>query len=605
MGLGDALVPAHPGFALRQRRRLWPEYYADGLPAVANIGLGSPTGVKFGTRSRFPDKYQKAMFLMDWSYGRIVALHLRPKGASYEGDYETFVQGKPLNVSDMEFGADGALYFVTGGRGTQSGLYRVGARPEVSSVSLQSSSTPAESRAAEARSLRRSLEAYHGKIDSAAIDFAWPHLNSDDRWIRYAARTAVEQQELALWKGRALAEQRPSAALAGLMALARVGAREHETQIVESIGRLWKQSLTEAQKLDALRVLAVAFTRARLAELGPNAPGDAVARLVSLAPPAGAIRQAAGQYLSSAYPSSSPVLNRELVQLLVYLEAPEVIDKTLDLAERAATQEDQIHYLFHLRNLRSGWAPAQRRKYFGLLEKSRTFAAHPPELTRWFAEANRPYSDGASFAKNLANLRKDALAAIPETERSEFANLTAPAVASTAPAAPARNFVRDWKMEEFAAELSAAWRGRSFAKGKQAFADAQCLACHRFGNEGGALGPDLTAIASRFTRRDVLESILEPSKVLSEQFLNTRFFLKNGEDVTGRVLDENDRRVEVLTEPLSQTKTEVRKADIVRREPSKVSPMPAALVNTLTKAEVLDLLAYIESAGNATAAAYK
>ena len=102
-----------------------PEYYADTLPPTVDVGLGSPTGVKFGTPSKFPQKYRKALFAMDWAYGRIVAVHLTPRGASYTGDYETFIKGKPLNVTDLDFGRDGAMYFITGGRGTQSGLYRV------------------------------------------------------------------------------------------------------------------------------------------------------------------------------------------------------------------------------------------------------------------------------------------------------------------------------------------------------------------------------------------------------------------------------------------------------------------------------------------------
>ncbi|MEP6664437.1 MAG: heme-binding protein, partial [Verrucomicrobiota bacterium] len=100
----------------------FPAYYADTLPAAAHIGLGSPTGVKFGTKSNFPEKYKGALFAMDWSYGRIFAVHLLPDGATYKGSPEVFVQGKPLNVTDMDFGKDGAMYFITGGRGTQSGL---------------------------------------------------------------------------------------------------------------------------------------------------------------------------------------------------------------------------------------------------------------------------------------------------------------------------------------------------------------------------------------------------------------------------------------------------------------------------------------------------
>ncbi|MEQ1853802.1 MAG: heme-binding protein, partial [Chthoniobacteraceae bacterium] len=96
----------------------------DNLPAVCDVGLGSPTGVAFGYRARFPAKYREALFIADWAYGRILAVHLRPEGASYRGEMETFVAGRPLNVTALAVGPDGAMYFVTGGRRTQSALYR-------------------------------------------------------------------------------------------------------------------------------------------------------------------------------------------------------------------------------------------------------------------------------------------------------------------------------------------------------------------------------------------------------------------------------------------------------------------------------------------------
>jgi glucose/arabinose dehydrogenase len=99
-----------------------PEYYADTLPAAVNIGVGSPTGVKFGTRSKFPAKYRRAFFAFDWSYGRIFAVHLIPQGASYQAEYEDFVKGKPLNLTDLEFGKDGAMYISDDAAGA---VYRV------------------------------------------------------------------------------------------------------------------------------------------------------------------------------------------------------------------------------------------------------------------------------------------------------------------------------------------------------------------------------------------------------------------------------------------------------------------------------------------------
>ncbi|MEW6157096.1 MAG: heme-binding protein, partial [Verrucomicrobiota bacterium] len=93
----------------------WPKYYPDALPGVLDVGIGSPTGVKFGTKSNFPYRYKSAFYIADWTYGRILAVHLQKKGSTYSATMEPFVStepGKPLNISDIEFGKDGAMYFI-------------------------------------------------------------------------------------------------------------------------------------------------------------------------------------------------------------------------------------------------------------------------------------------------------------------------------------------------------------------------------------------------------------------------------------------------------------------------------------------------------------
>ncbi|HYH63567.1 MAG TPA: c-type cytochrome, partial [Urbifossiella sp.] len=138
---------------------------------------------------------------------------------------------------------------------------------------------------------------------------------------------------------------------------------------------------------------------------------------------------------------------------------------------------------------------------------------------------------------------------------------------------------------------------RSYEKGKDAYLAAQCVKCHRFGDTGGAVGPDLTAISSRFGRRDVLESILEPSKTLSDQYQNEVFTTGTGKSVTGRVVDETKDAIAVQPDPLAPERVVIRKDDLEGRVASKLSPMPANLADVLTRDEVLDLLAYLESGG--------
>ena len=112
-------------YGWRSSTRPWPFYYPERPPANLIVGLGSPTAVKFGTHSHFSNRDRRALFILDWAYGRILAIHMRPAGASYECTAEPFIDGRPLNVTDLDFGPDGAMYFTTGGRQTQSGLYRL------------------------------------------------------------------------------------------------------------------------------------------------------------------------------------------------------------------------------------------------------------------------------------------------------------------------------------------------------------------------------------------------------------------------------------------------------------------------------------------------
>ena len=166
---------------------------------------------------------------------------------------------------------------------------------------------------------------------------------------------------------------------------------------------------------------------------------------------------------------------------------------------------------------------------------------------------------------------------------------------------------KDWKTADLEGDLDTALAsGRKFAQGKEVFESAQCMACHKFGNEGGALGPDLTAVASRFKHKDILESITEPSKVVSDQFKNTQLRMTDGDVQEGKIMEENDSTLVLQTNPLDpKTKKTVKKSEIKSRALSTISPMPEGLMNNFTKEEFLDLIAYMESAGKKDYPAFK
>ncbi|MFO0816612.1 MAG: HEAT repeat domain-containing protein [Pirellulales bacterium] len=103
----------------------WPEHAVDSLPSLLDTGRGSPTGCTVYNHFAFPQRYHNSLFLADWTRGRVLNVRLKKTGGSYSATSEVFLEGSPLNVTDLEVGPDGALYFVTGGRGTNGGLYRV------------------------------------------------------------------------------------------------------------------------------------------------------------------------------------------------------------------------------------------------------------------------------------------------------------------------------------------------------------------------------------------------------------------------------------------------------------------------------------------------
>ena len=147
--------------------------------------------------------------------------------------------------------------------------------------------------------------------------------------------------------------------------------------------------------------------------------------------------------------------------------------------------------------------------------------------------------------------------------------------------------------------VGGASQGRNFESGKRTFAAARCVVCHRFGGEGGSTGPDLTQAAGRFTLRDLAESLVEPNKVISDQYRATVIGTNDGRSYVGRIIGSRPDSITLLVDPEVATKwINIATADIEKREPSPVSLMPANLLTPLNQNEMLDLMAYLLSRGN-------
>ncbi len=556
-------------YGWRRGTSKWPEYFPDCGPTVLNIGLASPTGVVFGTRSDFPGKWRRAFFICDWAYGRIIAVHLRPQGASYTATAEPFVTGRPLNVTDATIGPDGAMYFVTGGRRTQAGLYRVSySGPKIEEPPKSADELAAEKRAGEARALRRRLEKFHGHPQPGAVEEIWPHLASADPWIRHAARIALEWQDVQLWRDKAIAELDVTTSLTALMALARSNVKESQGALLARLGAIAMNEATDEQQILALRDYQLAFIR--------------------LGAPDAEMTASCVRRLDAHYPARSWQANHLLCELLVYLKSPIVVAKTTALLANAERSEDLLHYLFFLRNVTDGWTMEQRRVYFTALARAEKI-------------------EGArSYQSSLRLIRSEVVAALTPGENEALGALIAEAARpEVVPNSGPQILVQAWKASDLLMKLDRVSHRRSFEGGRLAFAAAQCAACHRVGNVGGNIGPDLTAVGSRFNRRDLLDSILDPSRVIDDKYRNTVFGLKDGTSVTGTVEREDEAKIFVRTNPQSEQATTLNKSDIVRREVSPVSPMPPGLLNVLTETQILDLIAFLESGGDPSHADFK
>ena len=223
--------------------------------------------------------------------------------------------------------------------------------------------------------------------------------------------------------------------------------------------------------------------------------------------------------------------------------------------------------------------------------------AHPDVFGKWFHDVGLEPGNGASFDNFVKNLRKEAFEAVPDSEKAPVALLLAAKKAPAAASAPARTVVRDWKTTDLIEALGGLKSGRDLKHGRDVYAAAQCASCHRFRGEGGAVGPDLTGVGTRYAPVDVLKSLTEPSAVISEQYQNTSVTLKSGDEIVGRIVEDTPQKLVLVVDPIQGTRSEVRPADVTSRTPSKVSPMPEGLLNTFSRDEILDLIAYLQADG--------
>jgi putative heme-binding domain-containing protein len=560
-------------FGWRNGTGKWPVHFEDSLPPVVDIGPGSPTGAVSGLGARFPARYQKAIYLLDWTFATIYAVHLAPDGSSYTGSKEEFVAGPGLPLTDAEIGKDGAMYFMTGGRRTASALWRVVYGGDESTTPVEPGGQgPAASGLA-------------GRLRGAEIGRVVEKFGSEDRFDRFLARVEAERRPIGEMVRAIGRDPGPWQAITGAIAVARQGSKEQRPAAVQWLGGLDWESLSREQRLGMLRAHALIFSRM-------GAPGEAE-------------RKGVLARINGRFPAQDDELDAELCRVLCYLQAPKVVNRTLrlmaaqkdtvwpDWAElatrnagygkavlsmlRNSPPAQDIHYALCLRNVKGPWTTGQRR-----------------QIMEWYAMA-RSKSGGNSYGPFLDKMQKDMLEnATPEereliagwnlaTPRSPFEDLPQPE-------GPGRN----WTVAEVAALGRSDLSGADHENGKRMFRATLCAACHRVEGEGGGAGPDLTAVGGRFKPQDIADAIIEPGRVISDQYHFHLIEKKDGSSVWGRQIDEKDGALIVAVNAYDFSQTvKVPRSEIAGIEPSPVSPMPGGLINRLNESELKDLLAFL------------
>jgi putative heme-binding domain-containing protein len=282
------------------------------------------------------------------------------------------------------------------------------------------------------------------------------------------------------------------------------------------------------------------------------------------------------------FPSSTTDHNIQLANMLVYLQSPNAATKIIAALRTALTQEEQIEYVLALRALTTGWTTPLSEEYF-----------------RWFITKAPTYRGGNTFASSLRTIKNEAVATLSNDEKTALASLldAAPEQKSPQELLAARPVVKQWTLSELVPLVEKGLAGgRNFERGRKLYSEVACAACHRFDQDGGAVGPDLTGVAGRFNPRDLLESLVEPNKVISDQYAAIIITKNNGQVVTGRVGNLQGDNLQVIENMLEPGRfTGVRRQDIESIKPSPVSMMPSGLLDTLQADEIQDLVGYLLS----------
>ncbi len=371
-------VPMGADYVWRTGAANTPNYYIDSLQPMNETGRGSPCGVAVYEHVKYPQKYRGALFLADWSIGVIWAVHTKPDGATFKGETEKFCIGSPLNVTDLEVGPDGFLYFTLGGRGSAGGVYRIKydgplTREATPPERIQplaawskgrdfktaaSSLAETDLKSGDAMKQRHACEAIIRNNLAVKTDDLWPLLASKDAYLRTAARLVLQRVEPKEWISK-LDSLNDLQAMEAIVALCKVNKlAPFKDQVLGRLSKLESTSDTLMQ-LYQLRTWQLACIHGQLDGKEP-------------------IVQKAIEQWFTQFPSGDDRINRELAILLTHAHRSNwttlpVNGKLVDVLLKTSDRQQSIHYFYCLRLLYNGWTAEQKQQVVDWFEKTRTW----------------------------------------------------------------------------------------------------------------------------------------------------------------------------------------------------------------------------------------
>ncbi|MCL4222712.1 MAG: c-type cytochrome [Phycisphaerales bacterium] len=573
-------------FGWRNGSGKWPAWYEDSMGPVVDIGPGSPTGMTFGTGLAFPAAYQRMLYMLDWTYGIIYAVDLSASGGTFAGRVQQFASGKPLPVCDVAVGGDGALYFTTGGRRLQSGLYRIVYRGG-GDVAPVTERVEANFESA----LRRQMESLHrDNAPAGALATIWNLMGHEDRAVRSAARIALEHQPLERWKQRALEERDGQKAVIALLALTRHAGEADRAGIFEALAAVDADVLDRPRRLAWLRAWELA--------------------LIRLGRPTEEERSRALGVLDARFPSEDAEASAVLATMLVYLRAPGIIERCLGLmneadsaspfawAELARQNEQygsairamidqppptrQLHFARVLSFVNDGWTLAQRQQYLAFLARAASAGG------------------GMSYRGFIDRMRERALASVSEEERGALASLSMPTGGENVPAMVLpRGPGRAWTVDAAERAVQQGRRQADVRRGAGLFRAGMCANCHQINGWGANAGPDLTSVANKYSVKDLLRAIIEPGFAVSDQYAISAVEKADGSVVRGLVVQQDADVVVVAPNFMDAGQTvRLARSEVRSIERLSESPMPPGLINAMNEEELRNLIAFLLAGGD-------